>query len=232
MTDKPIVIIPARGGSKRIPKKDIVDFHGKPMIAWTIEAALQSDCFSNVVVSTDCEEIAEVAQAFGAEIPFLREQYADDYSTVSEATCWTIEKMVQDGFSQPDYVVQMMANVPLKTEKTICDFTRELTKDSERSLISCFEPRFSPPQWALAQKEDGTGAFIFDEFLNKRSQDMPELLMPTGAIWGAKWNYLKEHNSFYGPNFRVYQMDWIEALDIDTPEELEICRALFGLHPC
>lgn len=81
-----IAIIPARGGSKRILKKNIIDFNGKPMIAWTIEAALKSQLFSKVLVSTDCEETADIARAFGAEVPFLRRGYSDDITPVSEAT--------------------------------------------------------------------------------------------------------------------------------------------------
>ena len=78
-----IAIIPARGGSKRIPKKNIIDFNGKPMIAWTIKAALESKLFSKVLVSTDSEEIAEISQKYGADVPFLRRSFSDDITPVS-----------------------------------------------------------------------------------------------------------------------------------------------------
>ena len=81
-----IALIPARGGSKRIPKKNIIEFSGKPMIAWTIEAALKSEKFEKVVVSTDDPEIASVAQKYGAAVPFLREEDADDFTPISTVT--------------------------------------------------------------------------------------------------------------------------------------------------
>lgn len=229
---QPIAIIPARGGSKRIPRKNIVDFHGKPMIGWAIEAAKEADCFSRIFVSTDCPEIADISMQYGAEVPFLRECHADDNSTVSEATYWTVKKLVDEYSLSPEYIVQMMANVPLKRAETIKTFAGKLMMVKDRSLISCFEPKFSPPQWAIAVKEDGTGYFPFNENLKQRSQDLSKLLIPTGAIWGASWEYLSEHRDFYGPNFRVFEVDWIEALDIDMPDELEICKALASFQKC
>lgn len=227
-----VAIIPARGGSKRIPGKNIVEFQGKPMLAWAIERALKADVFADVFVSTDSEEVAKVARKFGAKVPFLRDHHADDHSTVSEATCWTLRKLVKELSVTPDFVVQMMANVPLTRPETVRLFHEELAKEPERSLISCFEPRFSPLRWAIEKGPDGSGRFVFDEFSGKRSQDMPPLLIPTGAIWGASRNYLETHGDFYGPSFRLFEVDWLEALDIDTPEELEICRALAGVRSC
>lgn len=227
-----VAIIPARGGSKRIPQKNIVDFHGKPMIAWAIETALEAKCFSRVIVSTDCIDIANVAKQCGAEVPFLRESYSDDHSPISEATCWTVEKLIEDQLIEPAYIVQMMANVPLKKVGTIRRFVDELVYEKDRSLVSCFEPKFSPPHWAIEKKADGTGQFAFDKFLAQRSQDLPNYLIPTGAIWGAHWNYLREYRSFYGPKFRVFEMDWVEALDIDTPAELEICKTMASHLKC
>lgn len=222
----PIAIIPARGGSKRVPKKNIVDFHGKPMIAWTIEAAQKADCFSQIIVSTDSEEIADISRSYGAIVPFLRKEHADDHSTVSEATCWTVNELVENYSIESDFIIQMMANVPLKTPETIKKFVSMLLKDNSRSLISCFEPKFSPPHWAIEVKKDGTGHFPFNKKLAQRSQDLPRFLIPTGAIWGAHRNYLKKYVDFYGPSFRIFEMEWIESLDIDTLDELEICKAL------
>ena len=202
------------------------------MISKAIEAALKADCFSHVIVSTDCPEIAEVSKKYGAEVPFLRDHYADDHSTVSEATYWTVKKLEEELGIKPNFIVQMMANVPLKRPETIIQFVEELEKDDECSLISCFEPKFSPPHWAIEKKKDGTGHFPLTQFLSQRSKDLPELLIPTGAIWGAKWDYLKKHQRFYGPKFRIFEMDWVEALDIDTPEELKICKILASYTKC
>ena len=89
---KMIAIIPARGGSTRVPYKNIMDFNGKPMIAYTIDAAKESGLFEHIIVSTDDEKIAEVAKNCGAEVPFLRTQYADHHSTVSLATLFALDQ--------------------------------------------------------------------------------------------------------------------------------------------
>src|SRR5258706_5229330 len=117
--EKIIAIIPARGGSKRIPKKNVIDLAGKPMIAWTIEAAIKSKYISRVVVSTDDHEIAAISKSFGAEVPFLRDSAADDHSPVSLATIRTLTQLEELSVSQPDIIIQLMANCPLRDAKNI-----------------------------------------------------------------------------------------------------------------
>ena len=228
----PIAIIPARGQSKRIPKKNITGFHGKPLIAWTIEAALESGCFDRVVVSTDCPEISEAAKSYGATVPFLRKLYADDHSTISEATCWTVERLIETLNIKPGLIIQLMANIPLRNAHTIAAFVEEFSSNPSKSMISCFQSKFGPAHWVLERDIKGSGRFLLSEFAGKRSQDLPPLFFPSGAIWGANWEYLKAHNSFYGPHFRLFEMSWLEALDIDTPDELEICQRLADFKEC
>ena len=103
MVNNSIAIIPARGGAKRIPEKNIVDFNGIPMIAKTIQAAKKTNLFRHVLVSTDDEKIAAVAKKYGAEVPFLRENYCDDFATVSQATIYAIkqaEEFYQEKYAQ------------------------------------------------------------------------------------------------------------------------------------
>ena len=115
---KVIAIIPARSGSKRIPKKNIIDFMGKPMIAWTIEAARESKIFYDVLVSTDSEEIANLSRRFGASAPFLRDaKDADDITPVSEATINALINMENKSNVKYDMVVQLMPNCPCRTKK-------------------------------------------------------------------------------------------------------------------
>ena len=224
---KPIAVIPARGGSKRIPGKNIIDFCGKPMIAWTIEEAIKSNCFSRIIVSTDCHKIAAISERYGAEVPFLRTEGADDFSAVSVATLWTIEKLFDGAVEDSTNVIQLMANTPLRGYKTIVRFAEKLIELGGSSLISCFETKFGAPNWAI-QMDSSTslGRFVFNSAKTQRSQDLVRYLMPTGSIWGANFKNLKANNSFYSDNFNVFEMSWLEALDIDTPEELEICESL------
>ncbi len=202
------------------------------MIAWTIEAAIEYGNFAHIVVSTDCPEIAEVAKAYGASVPFLRRKYADDHSSSSDATNWTVERLIEVLSIEPDLVVQLMANIPLRGAQAIADFVTEFEVDPSRSMISCFQPKFGPVHWALERDDEGDGHFLLGQFIGERSQDLPPAFFPSGAIWGATWSYLKEHKSFYGPRFRLHELSWLEALDIDTPDELEICRRLAGQQEC
>ena len=130
-----VAIIPARGGSKRIPRKNIVDFCGKPLIAWTIEAAQKTGVFDAIVVSTDDEEIAKVSVEYGAEVPFLRDKKADDFSPVSEAIIRTIEQLEEAGQTY-DLVVQLFAVCPLRTSDEIIDALQFFTE--KKSATTCF----------------------------------------------------------------------------------------------
>ena len=119
MVNKRIAVIPARGGSKRIPKKNVIDFMGKPMISWSIEAALDSGLFDSVLVSTDCQDIADIALKYGADVPFLRSEYADDHSTVSQATRSALKQLKKVNGKNYDTVVQLMANCPIRSSANI-----------------------------------------------------------------------------------------------------------------
>ena len=105
---KIIAVIPARGGSKRIPKKNIIDFMGKPMIAWTIEAAIESKLFDRVIVSTDDEEFALIAKQYGCDVPFLRDSNSDDITPVSLATIRAVEQAEIYFNEEYDIVIQII----------------------------------------------------------------------------------------------------------------------------
>ena len=108
-----IAIIPARGGSKRIPRKNLIEFNGKPMIQWTIEAAIKTKIFDDIFVSTDDMEIAELSRGCGLNVPFLRESHFDDESTVSDATIGALSRLSSVSNRRYEKVVQLMPNCPL-----------------------------------------------------------------------------------------------------------------------
>jgi N-acylneuraminate cytidylyltransferase len=224
---KVVAIIPARGGSRRIPKKNIIDFAGKPLIAWTIEAALASKLFDKVIVSTDTEEIAAVSRAYGAEVPFLRDHYADDHSPVSEATLRTIAQLEENG-EQFDIVVQLFAVCPLRTAADMEEAYRFFLDKKVDFLLSCFQYVGMNPWWAVQLNEEQQPQWVFDNVM-KRSQDLPTLFCPTGAIWIANVDALKRDKTFYGEKYIFWEINWKHALDIDTFEDLEMGLALKGL---
>jgi N-acylneuraminate cytidylyltransferase len=228
LKQKSIAVIPARGGSKRIPKKNIIDFSGKPLIVWTIEAAINSKIFDRVIVSTDCEEIAAISKDFGAEVPFLRQEYADDNSTVSESVLFTLNQAENFYNEKYDIVAQLMPNCPLRGKSEIINAYNFFVNNNFESQISCFSFGWMNPWWA--NKLDNNKPIpVFEEALNKRSQDLEELYCPSGAVWFANSEILKEKKSFYTGNHSFYPMDRKKAIDIDNYDDLEMAKALLTI---
>jgi len=221
-----IAIIPARGGSKRIPRKNIIDFDGKPMIAWTIRAALESDCFDRVLVTTDSEEIAEVSIAAGASVPFLRQENADDAAPSSLATISALKQAEAHWQTRFDRVAQLMPNCPLRDAAHIRAAMDNFRMREIDYQISCFRFGWMNPWWALKLDVDMTPTRLFPEALSKRSQDLEHLYCPTGAIWIAGRDALLEAGTFYGPDHRFFSMDWIGAVDIDDMDDYRMALAL------
>lgn len=225
-----IAIIPARGGSKRIPKKNIMDFFGKPMIAWTIEAALKSNQFEKVLVSTDDEEIAAIAKKYGAEVPFLRLKAADDYSQVSEATLSCLQQAENYWDVKFDTVVQLMANCPIRDEKDIVTALDEFNSHDAAFQISTFKFGWMNPWWASKLDAKNCPVSLFPKAFECRSQDLEDLYCPTGAIWVAGTEEFKRAKSFYGEGHVFSSMPWTAAVDIDDYDDLKMAKAIFMME--
>lgn len=224
-----IAIIPARGGSKRLPGKNIMDFFGKPMIAWTIEAAIKSACFDKILVSTDDEAIAQTARDYGADVPFLRLAAADDMSPISTATLVALEQAENYWGHQFSTVVQLMANCPIRGSEEILAAIRAFKESGVGFQISCFPFGWMNPWWAAKLDEGGRPEALLPIAMGARSQDLAELYCPTGAIWIADANALKHEKTFYGAGHRYQPMRWTAAVDIDDAEDLEFARAVFAM---
>ena len=224
-----IAIIPARGGSKRIPRKNLIPFHGKPMIAWTIEAALASGACDVVLVSTDDEEIASIARARGAEVPFLRAAHADDAAPVSAATLAALDQMEGDTGSCFATVVQLMPNCPLRGAGAIADAVAQFRAHNAPMQLSCVRFGWLNPWWAARLDAEGRPQPLFPEALTRRSQDLEPLYCPTGAIWIARSDALRAAGTFYGSGHSFFPIDWKAGIDIDDAQDLEMAKAAFAL---
>lgn len=229
MKTKRIGIILARGGSKRLPRKNILDLGGKPMIAWSIMAAIKSNQFDRVLVSTDDLEIAEISRGYGAEVPFLRYKHADDLTSASQATHTATLQAEEFWGERYDVVVQLMANCPLRTQNEISHGISVFEKSGAPSQISCFRFGWMNPWWSFRLLNDGRGEPLFSDTFKKRSQDMSELYCPSGALWIAKRDALIESKDFYMTNHRFEPLHWISAMDIDNEDDFlmaEICQKI------
>jgi N-acylneuraminate cytidylyltransferase len=227
MLDHTIAIIPARGGSRRIPGKNIRLLAGKPLIVYTIEAAIASRLFHGVVVSTDSEDIAAVARAHGAEVPFLRSaEISDDVTPVSAATTDALERLDPDG-SKYQFVAQLMANCPLRTAEDLVSSHKQFSETSADTQISVVQYGWQNPWWAM--RRDGTDFSLeplFPREMTARSQDLPKLFCPTGAIWWGKTKVIREQRTFHIPGRAGWEISWQHGVDIDSPEDLAFAEAL------
>jgi len=218
-----LCVIPARGGSKRIPRKNIREFGGKPMIAWSINAAKDSECFDRIIVSTDDEEIADVSQHWGADVPFLRPlELADDFagttSVVSHAVQWYL-----DHGQEFEAVCCLYATAPFIEPSDIKSGLDLLAQTSSDRFVFTVTNYASPIQRALRlDPASGETHMWQPDNLSKRSQDLEPAFHDAGQFyWGRAQAWLDGKNIFEGskplilPRWRVQDIDtkddWINA---------------------
>jgi pseudaminic acid cytidylyltransferase len=226
VADVNLAVIPARGGSKRMPGKNVRVLAGRPSIAYAIEAARASGLFDRIVVSTDSPEIARVAQEQGAEVPFLRaEGLADDTTPVSAATVDMVERLASDG-SRYTAVCQLMANCPLVLPEDVLDSHRQFVTTGAPAQISVVRYGWQNPWWALRRDADLRIEPLFADRLQQRSQDLPELFCPSGAIWWARAEVLLRERTFHVPHRTGWEMPWERAIDIDTQDDWVLAEVL------
>lgn len=232
MNIRTIAIIPARGGSKRLSKKNIMLFQGKPMIYWTIKAAIESKLFDYIMVSTDSGEIADISIKCGAKVPFLRNASdADDHTPVSVATTNALIQLEDALNTHFDIGIQLMPNCPLRTSVDIVNAYTAFNESGSDFQISVFKYGWMNPWWAMRIDMNKMKPIrLFPEAYIKRSQDLEELYCPTGAVWIAKAKKLKEQKTFYGEEYTVCTMDWQHAIDIDDIDDFRMAEVLAMLQ--
>jgi N-acylneuraminate cytidylyltransferase len=223
-----LAVIPARGGSKRIPRKNIKHFFGKPIIGWTIEAALASQCFDRIVVSTDDDEIAQVARAFGAETPFNRpSELANDHAgtipVVAHATRWCI-----DQGDSPSLVCCLYATAPFITPQ---DLQTGLSLMQTQNIDYAFAvSRFGYPiQRAMRIRKDGRVEMLDPTKFHTRSQDLEEAWHDAGQFyWGRAAAWLAQR-PVLDPGSAPIVLPSHRVQDIDTPDDWARAEVLFQL---
>jgi pseudaminic acid cytidylyltransferase len=214
-----IAVIPARGGSKRIPGKNIKPFCGKPMIAWSIEAARVSRLFERILVSTDDEHVAEIARAWGAEVPFLRPvELAGDFvgtaPVIAHAVQWAQAEALVDA------VCCIYATAPFIQVEDLRRGLEELERGGWDFVFAATE--YAAPIFRSFKETAGGGVeMFFPEHLNTRSQDLPRALHDAAQFyWGTPAAWL-ENNEFFGPSTRALIIPRWRVQDIDTTEDWE-----------
>lgn len=219
-----IAIVPARGGSKGLPGKNIKNLLGKPMIVYTIEEALKSKYISEVVISTDCKEIEEVAVRYGAKSPFLRPEYlASDSAKAIDNYIYTIDRLNSEfDYDIEDFVV-LQPTSPLRTVADI-DGAIELFKERNAQSVVSYTEEHHPIEWHKYIAEDGKFENIFEEKLLNR-QEIKKSYYPNGAVFVFQYELIKQ-KKYYSDESYAYIMPRFRSVDVDTIEDFKYIEFL------
>lgn len=223
-----IAIIPARGGSKRIPRKNIKPFCGQPMLAFPIKAAIKSGCFDKVLVSTDDEEIAEIAKGYGAEVPKLRpHQLSDDHTGTSAVVRYELEQLIQQG-NNISYCCCIYATTPLLTAPYLQQAWQQLQHNQNLNYVFS-AARFSfPIQRALVQSKNGVAPF--DPLsIGKRSQDLIPTFHDAGQFYFGRASAWLNQLPVFADNSQMLLLPDHLVQDIDTLEDWQHAELLYKL---
>lgn len=228
MSNKVIAIIPARGGSKRIPRKNIRDFLGKPMIAYSIEAAINSGLFDEVMVSTDDEEIAKIALTYGASVPFFRsEQNADDYATLADVLIEVIQQYEKQEIVF-DHICCLLSTAPLVDKEDVFTGYKLLIEGNYNSV--CPIVAFSYPILRALEFDGNNNLRMkWPEYTTARSQDMNVAYHDSGTFYWIKRDILLTEKTLFAANGTALVLDECSVQDIDTLTDWKLAELKYML---
>ncbi|HTH15810.1 MAG TPA: acylneuraminate cytidylyltransferase family protein [Magnetospirillum sp.] len=216
-------MIPARGGSKGVPRKNLRPLNGRPLISWSIEEARKSAVIDRLVVSTEDEEIAAFARSCGADVPFLRPaQFSTDTARPEDALVHLLGA-IGESF---DYIAMIHSTVPLRTVEDVDGTIRACHESNATAAVATCVPG-KTPFWMLTVGEDGRMVPLmgWDGFVRRR-QDQPKVLIPNGAAFVCRVEPFMKTANFYGTDTVLYEMPAERSLDIDTELDFQMCEIL------
>jgi len=224
---KNLCIIPARGGSKRIPRKNIKHFMGKPIMAYSIDAALKSGLFDEVMVSTDDEEFADVARKFGASVPFLRsDATANDYATTVDVLLEVVNTYRQQG-KEFDKVCCLYSTAPFVTSERL--------KEAYAKLSDCVDGCFTiveysyPIQRSLRINESGLVEIKYPEYLKSRTQDLEKVYHDAGQFYFMKTATMEQEKTVWCKRTEPLVLSELEVQDLDTLTDWQLAEMKYQL---
>lgn len=223
-----LCVIPARGGSKRIPRKNVKPFHGKPMIAWSIAAAIESGAFEHVIVSTDDAEIAEVARAAGAQVPFMRpHDLSDDHTGTAPVIAHALAQ-AEAIWGVQEMVCCLYATAPFVQAGDIAAARARLDQDPDAQFAMPVTSFPFPIQRGVRMQSSGRIEMFQPEHALTRSQDLEEAYHDVGQFyWGRRAAWMSGA-PIIGPQTAAIVIPRFRAQDIDTPEDWDLAERLFA----
>ena len=224
---KYLSIIPARAGSKRLPNKNIKSLLDKPLIAWTIEAALKCDLLNRVIVSTESQDIADIALSYGADVPFLRPSHLATDEATSIDVVLDLVQTLKERDQEYENIILLQPTSPFRTDLHICDALNYLEKSKAPCLVSVCETE-CPKEWVGSLLPDGRmDGFRKNTDNNMRSQDLEKSYRINGAIYAVRTDYLIEQRTFIpDEGYLAFIMNRNVSLDIDDEFDFEIATFL------
>ena len=221
-----LAIIPARGGSKRLPQKNLLNLCGKPLIAWTIEAGIESRYIDRIIVSSDSDKILEVARIYDGVLALKRPR---DLATDTAKTIDAIKHAIENTSQQFDYTILLQPTSPLRIGKHIDAAIEFLDEKKADAVISVCEMEH-PPQWSNTLPRDlSMKNFLKEEIKHERSQDLPKYYRLNGAIYICNTQRLLKENSFFiRDNIFAYIMDKESSVDIDDKFDFKLAECLMS----
>jgi len=224
-------VIPARAGSKGLKNKNIQNILGKPLIAYTIEAALESGVFERVVVSTESEEIAAIAKRHGAEVPFVRPaELTTDTASITHVLLHALDFFRERGM-EFTYLSLLQPTSPLRTAVDIRGAADLILEKDANAIVSICETDH-PPAWSNTLPEDGSmDGFMKKKTRNLRRQDLPRYYRVNGAVYIARVDYFRRFQDWFIQGSCAYIMPPERSIDIDTAFDLAFCECLMKLLP-
>jgi CMP-N,N'-diacetyllegionaminic acid synthase len=223
-----VALIPARGGSKGVPKKNIKLLNGKPLIEYTINSSMNSQLIDRTIITTDDEDIAKLSAKLGAEVPFLRpNKLAGDLVLDFPVIKHALDYLIQAEKSKPDIIVYLRPTMPTRTSHEIDEVVRMLLLKRETNCVRTTRPVPYPPYW---MKKINTSGYLepFDEsvspFADKRRQDLPKVVLCDGYVDVARVESVLRENTFPPNNTLAFYREHVPFIDIDTHEDWDYCE--------
>lgn len=231
MDCRTLAVIPARGGSNRIPNKNLKEVGGKPLVAHTIEHAADSEHLTETVVSTEDKEIKETALEYGGNVPFDRpDELATDTAKTRQVVTHALDWFEEERGETFDYVCRLQPTSPLRKPEDIDGCIEKVYQNDANGVMTVSE-YFFPPEWSLTEDERGflteylVDGYLFDEG-QTRSQNTGNVYCSNGAVSLADVEAWRETGMFYVENSLPYEMPRIRSIDVDEPDDLKIVRSL------
>ena len=220
-----LAVIPARGGSKGLPNKNILELVGKPLIAWSIEAASDSKYIDRLIISTDSKEIADVAIKYNCEVPFMRPpELATDDANINDVILHALDKLGD----QYDIVMLLQPSSPLRESKDIDQALEFMQKNNISTVVSICSSN-KPLHWHFTLETDGKLKPVYkDKIFYTNRQKPPQVYSPNGALYIAKTDYFRSKKTFYTSSTFAYLMPPERSVDIDNQIDFFTAEAIIG----